>query len=259
MTIPLAVVLAVVLLVSCGKLVARTTALQSGALVKWANVQTTVGSSISFSSVTDGPGTWTKFTAVGPSPGSSGTDRAERVADRSERVGDHSPPTEYSWDMLISTPITLLNTESWMILTQWHQDYRSCPPNVALRISKPVAEPQPILELILRGGILNKKTCKAQYSYTAKLKDVKVGETTHIDARFIWSTDRKVAVSVVCVDGEDRASLINVPNLYEGMQAYMKQGIYRSRSPTRDVVLMSPVEVTRQPEYLRRNEAVGSC
>ncbi|MBA5847045.1 heparin lyase I family protein [Gordonia amicalis] len=210
--------------------------------VTWSGVQTSKGGSIE---LVDQGGAGI-FRVDNPGAAWSGltTQRAERVAASSEmRVRTGSVRT---FNFEVSVPLHLDDSpNSWLIFAQIHQSLSKCPPNVDLRLTSSPFEALPVVDLTIRGGRLSSDVCAPQYERVFRVGNVIKGSRISVSLSAAFSAERGRAHTSVCLNDTMLVVAENVPNLYTGMDAYLKQGIYRPRSRVRSVLTSADVKFTK--------------
>ncbi|MBY4207232.1 heparin lyase I family protein [Rhodococcus fascians] len=199
--------------------------------IEWSSRHTTQGSSIE---EYDAPATdpYFRFTAVPQARSKTGTDRSENTATKDKSGAQEGLTSTYNWSTKIDRIEAITPGFGWLIFTQWHQELNRCPPNVAFRIIQSPIESNPTLQVETRGGDLNKDTCRSEDQSSTRLGEAITGRWFQLSVKIEWSAHRTKGKITVLLDGRQLIKLVNVATLYTGMDAYLKQGVYRSASQT---------------------------
>lgn len=207
--------------------------------VVWSGVQTSKGGDIEVPEFSDEA----LFSVGSDRERDDRTQRAERfAADPEMRVREGIART---FNFNIEVPEKLEESPgAWLIFAQFHQSLSRCPPNLDLRLTSSPFESLPVVSLSIRGGRLESRRCKVQYQRTYRLGNASYGSPLSVSLSAVFSPDRESAITAVCFNNSVSTRVSNVPNLYRGMDAYLKQGIYRPTSNVRSVLRSGPVEFT---------------
>lgn len=113
---------------------------------------------------------------------------------------------------------------TWMVISQWHQDYESCPPNMGLYIT---GDAVPRLKLGIRSGSLATSTCTPGFRTSHDLGPLPTGRWNDFVFRVKWSANPSVGSVMVKLNGKTVLEPKVHATLHNGQGAYFKQGIYR--------------------------------
>lgn len=207
---------------------------QTGDLSQWSGVHTARPDAITVVTSPARPGL--KYAArviVRPGDrtfGQTGEERAEVAAARANSGSTEGMETWYAWSSHFPAGFQV-DDGNWLAFTQWHQDYNSCPPNMGFFVS---AGPSPRIRLGVRGGWLDKATCKPERGTTYDLGPLPTGGWTDFALRVKWSAGAGQIEAKV--NGKTVLASTNHPTLFTGQGAYLKQGVYRGNSARTHIV-----------------------
>lgn len=203
--------------------------------IQWYSQQNTPGSSIKEHDAS-GTNPYFKYTAVPQAHSETGTDRSENTSTKDKSGAQEGLTSTYKWSTKIDRIEDITPGFGWLIFTQWHQELNRCPPNVAFRIIQSPIESNPTIQVETRGGDLNQDTCSPNDQSTTRLTEAITGAWFELTVTIKWSALRSKGEITAFIDGRQLIKLVNVATLYTGMDAYLKQGIYRSASRTTQTI-----------------------
>ncbi|QII08112.1 hypothetical protein BH93_24405 [Rhodococcoides fascians A25f] len=218
----------------------------TGDLSQWSSLQAVDESRVGVRSL--GGSAWPGLGVVkvesGDHTNSQNTERAELALSADLTGGSEGELREYDWWSYFPDELELKPSVGWLTFTQWHQTGSSkCSPNIALKISKSPSLGYGIY-LEVRGGDAGGGRCASVQETRVRIADFASRKWYRFAVDVLWS-ESKGSVAVF-ESGEKLVTLVDVPTLYVGEQAYLKQGIYRSNSTTESNVMLANTRVLRR-------------
>ncbi|ORM36080.1 hypothetical protein BFL43_07900 [Williamsia sp. 1135] len=151
--------------------------------------------------------------------------RVEYALGTAQSYAGNAQTTTYNWSIR-GVNFPTVTKGRWLIVSQWHQTYANCPPNLALEVFSAASVNR--LRLVVRGGTLDTMNCSSADSRSFDLGLFENNTWLMFSMKTTWSSSREGGALSLHVNGRSLLDLNRIANLYTGQSSYMKVGLYSS-------------------------------